>query len=96
MQGPGFLECRFFRVRVFRVQVFQGPGPGFRSSRSSEIRKYLENLKFGWRHKLNFRNETLAVAVKKHVKVDIKLFLSCPVLLDFSILFQIFCPGLWN
>ena len=23
-----------------------------------------------------------------------KLFLSCPVLLDFSILFQIFCPGL--
>ena len=40
------------------------------------------------------RNETLAVAVKKHAKVDIKLFLSCPVLLDLSILFQIFCPGL--
>ena len=36
----------------------------------------------------------MAVAVKKKAKVDIKLFLSCPVLLDFSILFQIFCPGL--
>ena len=31
--------------------------------------------------------------VKTHAKVDIKLFFSCPVLLDFSILFQIFCPG---
>ena len=29
----------------------------------------------------------MAVAVKKHAKVDIKLFLSCPVLLDFSIFF---------
>ena len=27
-------------------------------------------------------------------KVDINLFLPCPILLDFSILFQIFCPGL--
>ena len=37
------------------------------------------------------------MAVKKHVKVDIKLFLFSPILLDFSILFQIFCPGLpWN
>ena len=40
------------------------------------------------------RNQTLAIAVKKHAKVDIKLFLSFIVLLDFSILFQIFCPGL--
>ena len=40
------------------------------------------------------RNYTLAVAVKKHAKVDIKLFLACPVLLDFSILFRIFYPGL--
>ena len=31
------------------------------------------------------RNETLAVAVKKHAKVDIKLFFSCTVLLDFSL-----------
>ena len=36
----------------------------------------------------------MAVAVKKHAKVDIKLFLSCPVLLNFSSLFQIFCIGL--
>ena len=40
------------------------------------------------------RNQTLAIAVKKHAKVDMKLLLSCPVLLDFSILFQIFCAGL--
>ena len=39
-------------------------------------------------------NSTLAVAVKKHVKVDIELFLPGPVLLDFSILFQLFSPGL--
>ena len=32
--------------------------------------------------------------VKKHRKVDIKLFLYCPILVDFSILFQIFCPSL--
>ena len=31
----------------------------------------------------------------KHAKVDIKLFFSCPILLDFSFLYQIFCPGLW-
>ena len=35
------------------------------------------------------------MAVKKHAKTDTKLFFSCPVLLDYSILFQIFCPGLW-
>ena len=32
--------------------------------------------------------------VKKYGKVDIKLFLYCPILLDFSILFQIFCLSL--
>ena len=32
-QGPGFLGSRFCRVQIFCVQVFQGPGPGFRSSR---------------------------------------------------------------
>ena len=36
----------------------------------------------------------MAVAVKKHAKVDIKLFLSCPVLLDFPTPFQISRPGL--
>ena len=33
---------------------------------------------------------TLAISVKKHAKVDIKLFFSCPVLLNFSNFFQIF------
>ena len=32
--------------------------------------------------------------VKKYGKVDVKLFLYCPILLDFSILFQIFCLSL--
>ena len=32
--------------------------------------------------------------VKKHGKVDIKHFLYCPILLDFFILFQIFCLSL--
>ena len=41
------------------------------------------------------RNQTFAIAVKKHSKLDTKVFSSCPVLLDFSILFQIFCLGLW-
>ena len=29
-----------------------------------------------------------------NAKVDIKLFLPCPILLEFSIFFQIFWPGL--
>ena len=36
----------------------------------------------------------MAIAVKKQAKVVIKPFLACPILLDFSALFQIFCPGL--
>ena len=36
----------------------------------------------------------MAIAVKEQAKVDVKLFLSYPVLLDFSILFQLLCPGL--
>ena len=57
-----------------------------------------ECLKFGWRHcpvpSPHSRNLTLAIAIKIQAKVDIKLFLSCPVLLDFSFLFQILCTGL--
>ena len=52
------------------------------------------NLKFGWKHNLvsslHSGNQTLAIAVKKHAKVDAKLFFSCPILLDFFILFQMF------
>ena len=40
------------------------------------------------------KNETLAIAVKKHAKKDIKPFLSCSILLDFSILSKILFPGL--
>ena len=57
-----------------------------------------ENIKFGVIHSpapsLPSRNQIMAIAVKKHAKVDGKLFLSSPILLDFSILFQILCPGL--
>ena len=58
------------------------------------MRKYWKNLKVGWRHSpvssLPSRNQTLAIAVKKHAKVDIKLFFSCPILLDFSTLARYF------
>ena len=67
-------------------------------SESQDIRKYQEMLRFGWKYdpvpSLSSRNATLAIAVKKHVEVDVRLFFSCPVFLDFSILFQLFCPGL--
>ena len=55
------------------------------------IRKF---SKFGWRHSLvpslPSRTQTLPIAVKKYAKTDTKLFFSCPELLDYSILFQIF------
>ena len=60
--------------------------------------KYQKNLKFGWRQSLvpslSSRNSTLSIANKNHAKMDIKLFFSCPILLDFCILFQIFCKFL--
>ena len=60
--------------------------------------KYQENLEFGWRHSPEpsppSRNQTLAVAVKKLAKMDIKLFLSCLLSLDFCILFQVFFSGI--
>ena len=34
------------------------------------------------------RNKTLEIAVKTHAKVDIKLFIFCPILLDFSRIVQ--------
>ena len=35
------------------------------------------------------RHSTLAIAIKKHKKVDIKCFLPCRILLDFFTLLQI-------
>ena len=63
-----------------------------------KIRKQ-KNLKLGWIHSLvsslpSTNLITLAILVQKHAKVDMKLFLSCPILMDFSILFQLFSPGL--
>ena len=44
--------------------------------------KYWKNFKLAWSQapKPPSRNYTLAIAVKKHATVDIKLFLSCPIL----------------
>ena len=44
-----------------------------------------------------FNKLALVVAVKKkkHAKIDTNFFFSCPVLRDFSILFQIMFPGLY-
>ena len=39
-------------------------------------------------------SRTLPIAVKKNAKTDTKLFFSCPILMDDSIFFQIFCTGL--
>ena len=41
-----------------------------------------------------FQKLNLPIAVKKHAKIDNKLFSSCPVFLEPSSLFQIFCCGL--
>ena len=45
---------------------------------------------------LSSRGLTLGIAVKSLAKMDMKLFLSWPVLLDISILFQIICLGLYT
>ena len=57
------------------------------AERLKDLRKYQENLKFGWTNSLvpnlPSRTSTLPIAVKKHVKTDIKLFFSCPVIIPF-------------
>ena len=53
---------------------------------SSEIRKYQGNLKLGQRQSLVPRNKALVRAAKNYAEADIKIFWSCPVLLDFFIL----------
>ena len=45
---------------------------------------------------LSYRNQALAIAVKKQAKVDIELFLPRRVLLELSIMFQIFSPELFE
>ena len=52
---------------------------------SQEIRKYQKNLKPGWRQGLvpSLSSRTFRT-----------LLISCPILLDFCILFEIYCPGL--
>ena len=57
-------------------------------------KEVLGKSQFGWRHSLSSRYKTLAIVVKKYAKMDIKLLMSCPLLPDFSILFQIFFPRL--
>ena len=56
--------------------------------------------KFVWRKSLapnlSSRSLTLGIVVKNLAKMDMKLLLSCPVLLDISILFQIICLGLYT
>ena len=50
-------------------------------SGSQDIRKYQEILISGWKYdpvpSLSSKNATLAIALKKHVEVDIRLFFSC-------------------
>ena len=37
----------------------------------------------------------LGIEVKNYANADVKVFQSCPILLIFFILFQMFCPGFW-
>ena len=68
--------------------------------KTQEIRKHKKMLKSRWRYSivpsLNPKNLILAIAIKQYRKADIKAFQSCPILLDFFTLFQIFCPGLYD
>ena len=43
-----------------------------------------------------FRNKTLIVAIKNYPKADMKVFLSCPNILDLYTLLKIFCLGLFQ
>ena len=53
---------------------------------------------FGFRHNLvlsvSSRNKPFPTLTKKEARTDIKIFDSCPILLDFFTLFQIFSPEL--
>ena len=66
--------------------------------KTSDIRKLFKKSQFRVEAvpngQFSFQKLTLAMAVRKYAKVDIKLFLPGSLLLDVSILFQIFCPGL--
>ena len=61
-----------------------------------ELPNNLRLRRNSWVPSLPARTQISARVIRKLAKVDIKLFLSCPILLDFSILFQIFCPGLYH
>ena len=51
------------------------------------LRNYEKNLKIGWRQSvvpISLLETNFSISVKKnYAKSDIKVFLSCPVLLDF-------------
>ena len=66
----------------------------FRNIRNYEIRK---NSKLGGdveELSLPSRNKNLTTLVKNNAKTYVKVFWFFPVLLDFCVLFQIFCPTL--
>ena len=68
------------------------------AERPQEIRKYWEYHKNGRRQSLvpslPSANKNLALVVKNYAKTDFKVFLSCPILLNFLTLFHKFCPRL--
>ena len=86
------IQCRKLSIQV-ASRVFE-------RIKTQDLRKkgnIRKISKLGWdiaQCPVSLPETKLAIAVQKHAKVDIKLFLTSPVLLDFSILFQILCPGL--
>ena len=57
--------------------------------------KRLQNLKIPLGHNivpsLLHRNKFLALALEKYAKTNIKIFRSCPTLLDFVVFLKTFC-----
>ena len=67
-------------------------------TQKKKTRRYQENPEGGWRQSLApsllSRNKILVIAAKNYAKLDLKVFCSCPVLLD-SLLCPINFPRLW-
>ena len=82
-----------FILRLFSVSRFQLWTFTF-------FRKWKRNLKIGWRHKLasslSFKFYFLSIAVKTYAEANIKVFWSCPILLDILTFGKIFCRWLYT
>ena len=89
------LQIKQYLISTINNFVYELPhGLPNNVGRSEEIKNYQKNAKIGWRQclgtSLPFRNKNFVTAVKNKVEAVIKVFCSCPVLLDSLTLCQIF------